>query len=562
MTGLGRPAAAKNICSFLPHLAAFLLFAAITALFFRPWLAHLQTALIGPPEDNLQDFWNSWYMAVGHQPGRFFFTREIFFPEGMPLYYHSFSYPHVFAFAALTKVFGTGLPTLIALQNLLLLATFPLAGLSAFALVRHVTGNDWAGIAGGFVFAFNPWHVAQAMHHTHVTSIEFLPLFALAYLLALERKSIAWLAAAAALWTLNALACWYYLFYIGFFVVFHGVYLTVRDRALPRGWQLIVPLASVAATVLLLLPLILPMIADSTSPAAYQLGFNDYVADLTAFLAFPPTHVFGGLTKDLYATLTGNDWENPVYLGLVNVAAIAVLIVRTRGRQDPVLRYVLWGMLVFGILAMGKRVHIAGYSIDYVPLPGLAMSHIPILANLRTPSRTIVLVFLFLAIGVGRAVQLAWPHRHRAGVAVSMALAAVLAVADFYPVNLMTTPLPCSPGLKVVRGDPATDFGILGLSDGYSENNFYMAEQACHGRPIANGVVARQLYPTLANRLEVHDFKAQRQQLRRARIKYIVLHRPNGELFLWRKEDGDEALYRKTYPVAYDGPDATIFKVY
>ncbi len=111
--------------SFGLFLKVFLFFSAITVIFFWPWMPYLNSALIGPPEDNMQDFWNSWYVAVGRNPNQFFFTDLIRFPEGTPLYYHSFAYPKVFAIAALSKLFGSSTMSLILLHNLSLLISFP-----------------------------------------------------------------------------------------------------------------------------------------------------------------------------------------------------------------------------------------------------------------------------------------------------------------------------------------------------------------------------------------------------------------------------------------------------
>ncbi len=58
--------------AFGTFLGLFALFAAMTAILFYQWMPHLHSALIGPPEDNLQDFWNTWYAAVGRNPGSFF----------------------------------------------------------------------------------------------------------------------------------------------------------------------------------------------------------------------------------------------------------------------------------------------------------------------------------------------------------------------------------------------------------------------------------------------------------------------------------------------------------
>ena len=66
-------------------------FTLLTILFFRPWLMQLSSALIGPPEDNMQDFWNSWHVAHAQSWRELFFTNAIRFPEGTSLAYHSFA---------------------------------------------------------------------------------------------------------------------------------------------------------------------------------------------------------------------------------------------------------------------------------------------------------------------------------------------------------------------------------------------------------------------------------------------------------------------------------------
>jgi hypothetical protein len=115
----------------------------------------------------------------------------------------------------------------------------------------------------------------------------------------------------------------------------------------------------------------------------------------------------------------------------------------------------------------------------------------------------------------------------------------------------------------VLAQDRDRNFGVLDLPSGYQEGSFYMAQQACHGRPIAQGVVARQLAPTLADHLNIRDFAAQRRQLAAARIKYILLHRPKGELFEWSPQyDGVLEGYRQAYPIAADEPDMIILRVY
>ena len=63
--GLGRASSGAQETALLKGIAVFLIvlagYTAMTALFFWQALPHLSSALLGPPEDNLQDFWNSWY---------------------------------------------------------------------------------------------------------------------------------------------------------------------------------------------------------------------------------------------------------------------------------------------------------------------------------------------------------------------------------------------------------------------------------------------------------------------------------------------------------------------
>jgi hypothetical protein len=552
IAGLGR------LALFAAMLAGY---AALTALFFWQVLPHLSSALLGPPEDNFQDFWNSWYAAKGHQ-GAFFFTNLIRAPEGVSLYYHSFAYPQVFAVWGLSRIFGTSLPMLILLQNLTNLASFPLAATGAFYLCRYLRAGLLGAAAGGFIFAFNPWHIAQAMHHAHVAGIEFLPCFVLCYLQALKRESYRWLAAAVLFYALSALSCWYYLFYGLYFLAFHILYLRVHRQAWPRGWNLSAPALCLAGVGILLSPLILPMIMSGFSSSAYQPGGNIFVADLLGYAAFPPTHPLSFLSKDLFDKFTGNSWEVTAYLGFANLVLLAWGFWQARDGERPVLWYALGGMIFFAVLASGDALHWLGRTLP-IHMPDIVLSKLPFFANVRTPGRAMVLVYLFLGVGVAMAVTAARkrPQSLFAGFALSATL--LLVLLDFFPVRLETADFRCAPELAVLNQDRARNFAVLDLPFGYSEDNFYMAQQACHGRPIAQGVVARQLAPTLADHLEIKDMAAQSRQLRAAGIKYVILHRPRDGLFAWNKAfEGDFAAYFRTYTMVSASRELTILKVY
>jgi hypothetical protein len=64
-------------------LGVLLLYVAATTIFFWQWVPHLNSAFLGPPEDNMLEFWSTWYTAVAANSD-FFFTNLIRYPEGMP----------------------------------------------------------------------------------------------------------------------------------------------------------------------------------------------------------------------------------------------------------------------------------------------------------------------------------------------------------------------------------------------------------------------------------------------------------------------------------------------
>jgi hypothetical protein len=551
--------------TFATFPVVFSSFTVLTATFFWQWVPHLHSALIGPPEDNMQDFWNTWYTAVASNPGHYFFTNLIRFPEGTPLYYHDFAYPKVFAIALLAKFVGTSTTSLILLQNLSLLISFPLAGTGAFYLVRYLTASTAGALVGGFLFAFNPSHVEHVMHHAGVASIEFIPFFVLAYLQTIERKSLLFLLLTIVLYALSALSCWYYLFYAAYFIAFHTLYVAIRDRALPRGWQLLTPVACLAGVIAMLSPLLVPMVrAAMDSASVYKDGGDFFVADVFGYATFPRFHLLAQLAKPV--GLSGNEWEATVYLGLINIAVLVWLCLVARGKDARLLTYVLCGMALFCILASGDSLHVAGHST--IPMPDAALSQLPFSRNVRAPSRAIVFVYMFLAIGIGEAFALAWRHRQRPMAPWGMAAVAAMIVLDFFPAAaLAMTPVTCSPGLAIIRDDPEKDFGVLDLPSGwpagYVEGHFYMLQQAaCHFRPIVQGNTSRDVVVSLRDKLETR-LEAQRRQLAASKVKYIVIHRHRtGFPFDWHAEDGPEDQYPLTYKAVYDGPDLMVLRVY
>ena len=57
-----------------------------------------------------------------------------------------------------------------------------------FMLSRYLVKNDYAAFIAGLIFAFSPMHIAQSYSHLQWTTMEFMPLFVLFFLMMLREK--------------------------------------------------------------------------------------------------------------------------------------------------------------------------------------------------------------------------------------------------------------------------------------------------------------------------------------------------------------------------------------
>ncbi len=78
----------------------------------------------------------------------------------------------------------------VAAYNLLVLLSFPLSAMSAYALARYLSGSHGAGLIAGLAFAFSPWHLAHAAYHPHLAQTQWLPLLVLALAALVDRLSL------------------------------------------------------------------------------------------------------------------------------------------------------------------------------------------------------------------------------------------------------------------------------------------------------------------------------------------------------------------------------------
>jgi hypothetical protein len=321
--------------------------------------------------------------------------------------------------------------------------------------------------------------------------------------------------------------------------------------------RLFLPILSIIiGVVVILLPLFVPMLVQGLkADRVYVGGHSIFVADLLGYVVFHPYHLLSQYSQTIYSHFTGNAWEKTVYLGLINIGLFAWAFVNRKRYQIKEMKFLLCGMFFFMMFASGTYLHILGTRV--IPMPTGITKFIPFFKNVRTPSRAVVFVYIFLGIGVGLAIDTIIVNysNKKKKLGGLLIIICVFIFWDFYPTKLKWTRVECPPAYNVIIQDEDRDFGILDLPEAYLRANRNMMYQAvCHRKPIVNATVSRNVTSTLIERLEKVDMGMQKEQLTNNKVKYIVIHDP------WNTEKYTK--YIENYSTVYSNSHNIVLRVY
>jgi hypothetical protein len=373
-----------------------LFYVALTCLFTYPLVFEIGTHHVGEARGDAKGYlWNYWWtkralIDLGTSP---FETDAIFHPIGIGLAFHTLGFLQGLEFIPLSYVFSD-----VTAANLVVLWTFPASALATYALARAAG----AGVAGSFLagvaFAFCPYRLARLAGHYDLLGTEWIPLYLLALwkLAGSERTSIPRILAAGT----AAAACGYTAStYLVFLACFTAIFLAFRPRLAPRA------LAAAAVTAVLLFPWLRQAVVDRTgwSYPPYP-GADRYVADLAGYVTpSPRQNLLGSVAGRAFDR---NLTETTVFAGyLVLAAGLAALVLRKR---IPGASFWLVSAAVFFVLSLGSSLRVGGRATGF-PLPFALFTKMPLLDELRAPSRFSVLTMLSLSI----LLALVWTHLSR-----------------------------------------------------------------------------------------------------------------------------------------------------
>ena len=444
-----------------------------------PLAAHLQGWVPGFGDWG-QNLWALWWtrqalLVLGQSP---FFSRYLFYPEGVSLLFHPLDVSDGLLALPLYGLLGGD-----TAYNLLVLLSFVLAGYGAYLLALELTGRPGASFVAGLVFGLSPYHFLRVdLGHLNLAAIQWLPFFVLCLLRYLERGSKRAGLLAVFFLAFTALNSWYYVVYCGLLALAAVFWPTPGPFAARLGRVGLV----LGAAALLLSPLWLPMAQQLR--ATSLVGAHDplrHSVDLASFWLPGPPSTWAGRFEGVWAVYAAQNREPgaSAYLGYValGLAAAGVGLGR-RGRVG-------WWLAVglgFALLALGPQLQAGGRVLE-LPLPYALLARIfPAFSITGIPGRFVVMTSLALA--VLAAAGLAGLSRHLGPYGRLAWLAAALLVGLEYlavPVRLTSTD---TPDFYQVMAADRQAYAVVDLK---WDANFLMHAQTVHGKPLIGGWLAR-----------------------------------------------------------------------
>jgi hypothetical protein len=311
---------ARDILVFLGYLL-------LAVILTYPVVLHLGTHIpvfqetsgwVTDERDPRHSLWLLWYtryslVELGRLP---FSTELLFYPKGADLMYVSFIILSLLFFVPLISLVG-----LIAAYNLLIPFSLAGAGFATFLLVTYLAQNRRAAFVAGIVFAFAPFRMVRSLEQLFmVMSAVWLPLYDLFLWRGMRAGEIIDLAAASAFFLLTMLANPYYAMFLFLFTgIFLIYYLWQPELSGARPALIRRSAVMIGCTGVFLVPLVALVLCKEWPDILLYRPLSESIllsADLLAFfMPSPYDPLWGGVAQPLHARLTGNVFEQTVYIG-------------------------------------------------------------------------------------------------------------------------------------------------------------------------------------------------------------------------------------------------------
>jgi len=400
-----------------------------------------------------------------------------------------------------------------AAHNSVVLLAFALGFVSAYLLVRHLTGDRRAAAIAGVWFAFSPIMFTR-LAHIQLLMTAGLPLTLLAMHRLAERPTAGRGAALGAVMAAQALCCGYYGVFAILMVGFATAVFAWTRRLWTNGAYWIAMATAACVSMALVAPAFAPYaVFQRTTGFRRSLGQAvRFSANWSAYLA-SPAFAHAWLLRHLPT------WTDVLFPGvLVTVFAVAGSIAGVRERKGE-LSLLYGGMAILaGWLSFGPGAGL--YSLLYTTMPFFSW--------LRVPSRFGLVVVLALSVlgGLGVSAML----RRTSRPAIVFAVLAFCACAELLtPLNMREVPKtePVYTTLETLPPGPVIEMPYFYLDFMFPRHTYYMLQSTTHWMPLVNGYSDFMPPDFLANVMTLAPFPSRDslKLLGSRHVRYAVFHK-------------------------------------
>lgn len=527
--------------SWMKRLYAPLAYVILTLVMTYPSVFQLGSRVMGNGEDVWIFWWNNWWVKkILTTSGNVYFTPYLFFPQGVDLTYHSFSWPNTALWLILEPLVGD-----IAAYNLTILWVFPLAGWGMERLVYDLTDCQEAAFLAGLVYAFVPYRIDQ-YNHPNLMGTHWMPFYTLYLLRAMRSGHWRHIALAGLFAILTALTGWNLLVYLALWTIWLAIYqLLSRKVKIQRLFVVLVSASLIG--VFVLSPLLVPMLTgrfgekDTLGNVEQKkTRYGTMQTDLMAYILPNKFHpLWRQAVEPAYDRIGGpNGPRRAVCLGYVVMALLGYGLSRSDVRR----RGLWWGgIALWWLMSLGPFLKFNGKIYSNVPLPYYPLSRLYVFRLLRIPDRYNLVLSLPAAAVVGYAARdLLGRLEGKVRFAAFIGLSA-LVLFEYLPAPVDMQTLQIPPFYDQLAQEDGR-FAIVELPiDFHRTAKQYMLYQTVHERPIVEGHVSRRptestdfldahpllrsLHQTREMDLDLIDISRQLRSLREVGFRYIVIHK-------------------------------------
>ncbi len=525
---------------------AFLFYCLLTIVLTYPLISRISSSFYHTAgADTLAQIWLYWWnklalitgQNVGHMP-------LVNSPFGWDL--SAVPQSPVDKYFALAVSLVTGE---IAAYNILLLLSFPFAGLSMFLLSKRLTGSNRASLIAGLIFGFCPYNLAHAQSHIGLSvGMIWLPLLVLSFINVGAKQNAKNVVLCGLLFALTILTNYYYAYFAVVCLMVFLVYLAVSSWRHRIGmYTFAKKCAAIGAALFIALAISAPFVIPTLSKAAASGSsvIRPY-GELTIYSARPWDYLLPGPDSALFGRYTtrflqshlhgSNLTESTLFVGYTAILLAAVALFwwlkkRKPGEDNQSQQSGLAYIPLFMLIALVAIIFSAPPKIFVAGLTLRMPSHFAykILPMFRVYARFGVILQLAVAAlaGIGYSIVELGINRKRL-LGVVTGLFVVLIVIEFanvppwYTTDLSKVPreyewLASKPGnVRIVEypWEKNTDVGFYN----------YLFYQRIHKKELVNGAQTGTKQDKV--RLDCYDVfdPATQTRLKQLGVRYVFVH--------------------------------------